>query len=68
MCCLEALAHSVDYVLGKYIISWDDMVLVAEQQFMTQMSIWVTDRFFGVYFLADDTFLYSYPPCFFFFF
>lgn len=28
----------------EYVISWNDMVLMVEQRFMTQMSNWMTDR------------------------
>lgn len=53
MFCLEALAHLVGCVL-----SWNDTVSMFEQQFMTQMSNWVTDMPFDVYFQVDDIYIF----------
>lgn len=39
----------------EYVISRNDMVLMVEQRFMTQMSNWMTDRRLDVYFQEEFT-------------
>lgn len=41
------------------VISWNDMVLMVEQQFLTHMSNWMTDRPLGVYFQAVSWVIFS---------
>lgn len=45
----------------EYVISWNDMVLMVEQRFMTQMSNWMTDR---PWMCISKQFTKQYFPCF----